>query len=283
MKMDFFKSNENIKVPKMIYGTAWKKDKTSDLVYLSLKEGFRGIDTAGQPKHYQEKLVGDGIESAIKDNILNRKELYVQTKFTPIDGQDINNMPYEKNDDLKTQIEKSFKKSKENLKVHFIDSYLLHSPIFPGKRLIEAWQTMQSFYYNKEIGQLGISNCYDLDVLSFLYKYSEVKPAIVQNRFYSQTGFDKEIRAWCKDRGIIYQSFWSLTANPDILSSSLLNTIANKYNKTSEQIFYKFLNEIRIIPLNGTTSIEHMRLDLNLKDFELEKVEIEAIEELLKS
>lgn len=36
--------------PKIIYGTAWKEGKTTDLVVAAVKEGFRAIDTAGQPK-----------------------------------------------------------------------------------------------------------------------------------------------------------------------------------------------------------------------------------------
>jgi len=265
----------------MIYGTAWKKDKTSNLVYEALKEGFKGIDTAGQPRHYNEKGVGEGISKSIKDEIITRDDLYIQTKFTPIDGQDKNNMPYEITDDLKIQIRKSFENSKTNLQLEYIDSYILHSPIFPGKKLIEAWLTMEEFYFSKEVGQLGISNCYDLDVLKYLYKNSNIKPAILQNRFYAQSGFDKDIRVWCKQEGIVYESFWSLTANPEIVNSSLINQLSKKYNKTKEQIFYKFLNELEIIPLNGTTSNEHMKLDLNIKDFNLEKSEIETINSLL--
>lgn len=76
--MNFVISNENIHMPNMINGTAWKKDKTSNLVYEALKQGFKGIDTAGQPRHYQEKLVGDGIKKAIDDNLIKRDELFIQ-------------------------------------------------------------------------------------------------------------------------------------------------------------------------------------------------------------
>jgi diketogulonate reductase-like aldo/keto reductase len=72
-----------------------------------------------------------------------------------------------------------------------------------------------------------------------------------------------------------------LTANPEIVNSSLINQLSKKYNKTKEQVFYKFLNELGIIPLNGTTSNEHMKLDLNIKDFNLEKAEIETINNML--
>jgi hypothetical protein len=69
------------KTPRLVYGTAWKKDKTADLVYQALKAGFRGVDTAAQPRHYQEGLVGDGIRRAIRDGIVDRKDLFVCPSF----------------------------------------------------------------------------------------------------------------------------------------------------------------------------------------------------------
>ena len=67
------------KIPKLVYGTAWKEERTADLVYNAIKAGFRGLDTAAQPRHYQENLVGDGIRRAIKDGFVKREELYVRS------------------------------------------------------------------------------------------------------------------------------------------------------------------------------------------------------------
>lgn len=278
--MNYRISNENIKIPTIIYGTAWKKEQTAKFVELALLNGFRGIDTAGQPKHYQENLVGEGLLKAY-ENGLKREDIYIQTKFTPIDGQDKTNMPYLQEDSLEVQISKSFEKSKQNLHTEYIDSYVLHSPLFPSSKLKLAWSTMESFYEKKEVGQLGISNCYDLGVLQYLYENSKIKPAVVQNRFYTQTSYDKEIRAWCKSKGIIYQGFWTLTANPNIVSSQEITQLADKYSKTNSQVFYRFLNHIDIIPLIGTTSKEHMIDDITIFDFELEKSEVESISVLL--
>ena len=279
--MKYFLSNSGIKIPNMIYGTAWKKDATSKLVEQALKEGFRGVDTAGQPKHYREDLVGNGLLKAF-DSGLKKEDIYIQTKFTPIDGQDRSNMPYSQNDSIQTQIEKSFSISKQNLKLEYIDSYILHSPIFPGSKLLKAWDVMSNFCKNKEVGQLGISNCYDLDVLKYLYEKVEIKPNILQNRFFAQTSYDKDIRQWCKQKGIIYQSFWSLTANPHILANEILINFSKKYNKSEALIFYRYLNQKGIIPLNGTTSKKHMKGDLEISDFILEDYEIEQIDALLK-
>jgi hypothetical protein len=54
----FVTTLSGVRMPKMLYGTAWKKDHTVDLVVQAVLAGFRGIDTACQPKHYREDLVG---------------------------------------------------------------------------------------------------------------------------------------------------------------------------------------------------------------------------------
>ena len=66
-------------IPRLVYGTAWKAEKTADLVYAALKSGFRGIDTAAQPKHYNEGGVGQGVRKAVKDGIIKREDLFVRT------------------------------------------------------------------------------------------------------------------------------------------------------------------------------------------------------------
>jgi hypothetical protein len=46
-------TNAGIQMPRFIYGTAWKKEATKQLVIKAILNGFRGIDTACQPKHYR--------------------------------------------------------------------------------------------------------------------------------------------------------------------------------------------------------------------------------------
>ena len=66
-----------VHVPRFVYGTAWKKDRTAGLVFEAIKAGFRGVDTAAQPKHYQEDLVGEGIRQALEAGICTREDLHV--------------------------------------------------------------------------------------------------------------------------------------------------------------------------------------------------------------
>ncbi len=60
-------TSAGIKLPWIIYGTAWKKERTADLVVKAIQAGFRGIDTACQPKHYNEPLLGVAL-NRLKDH-----------------------------------------------------------------------------------------------------------------------------------------------------------------------------------------------------------------------
>jgi len=270
-----------VKMPRLIYGTAWKKERTADLVVKAIQAGFKGIDTACQPKHYDEPLVGVALRR-LKDHGIERETLFLQTKFTSLAGQDPRQVPYDKNSPIESQVTQSFEASKKNLQTQYIDSLVLHSPIEPHGLLMKVWGAMEKIQQTGGARQLGISNCYNTEVIKRLYADATVKPAIVQNRFYQETGYDADLRKWCSDHGVIYQSFWTLTANPHILSSNTVRTIARKYNRTEPQIFFRYLSQIGIVPLTGTCSRQHMREDLSIFDFELSSDDLENTRRLLK-
>jgi len=277
--MQYTTTSAGVEMPKIIYGTAWKKERTTELVIQAVQAGFRGIDTACQPKHYAEERVGEALMPLKKEGI-KREDLYIQTKFTPLAGQDPNNIPYDKNASLETQVADSFTRSKKNLQTDYVDTLLLHSPLFPHANLLSVYRAMEKIQQDGGALQLGISNCYDLGVLKRLYEDVQIKPAVVQNRFYPDSDFDKELRAWCDAHAVIYQSFWSLTANPYILASEVVVNLAKEYNKTQAQIFFNFLSLEGIVPLSGTTSQTHMRQDLDIFSFELslsQRSEIRAL------
>jgi diketogulonate reductase-like aldo/keto reductase len=273
-------TSAGVKMPRIIYGTAWKKDRTADLVVKAIQTGFRGIDTACQPKHYNEPQIGTALQR-LKDYGIEREDLFLQTKFTPLSGQDPRQVPYEKNAPVELQIAQSFETSKNNLQTEYVDSLVLHSPMAPHPLLMKAWNAMEKIQKTGGARQLGISNCYDTDVIRSLYADSGVKPAIIQNRFYQETGYDADLRHWCSDHEVIYQSFWTLTANPHILASNIIRTIAWKYKKTEAQIFFRYLSLSGIVPLTGTTSEQHMREDLGIFDFELSSEDLYNVSLLL--
>jgi diketogulonate reductase-like aldo/keto reductase len=265
----FILSNCNIRVPRIIYGTAWKKDATEKLVRLALQIGFRGIDTACQPKHYHEAGVGAGVAASMKKDRLTRADLYLQTKFTALAGQDTNRTPYDPRAPLETQVAQSIATSLKNLQTDYLDCVLLHSPMSTMAQTLSVWSTLESFVEKGQVRQLGISNCYRLADLESLCRAARIKPAVLQNRFHADTNYDREIRRYCIRNQLIYQSFWTLTANPHLLTHKTVTAMAATHNRTTAQILYRYLITIGVVPLTGTKSEVHMRDDLAIFSFQL--------------
>uniref|UniRef100_A0A7S4RR86 NADP-dependent oxidoreductase domain-containing protein n=1 Tax=Alexandrium monilatum TaxID=311494 RepID=A0A7S4RR86_9DINO len=263
-----------------LYGTAWKKERTTELVMLAVREGFRGIDTACQPKHYREDLVGVALERLAREDSIPREALWLQTKFTPMGGQDPNSVPYNPRAPLEAQVEQSIARSLENLRTSRIDSLVLHSPMPTLDQTLRVWRVFERAVEAGTVGQLGISNCYDLDTFQSLYEAAAVKPRVLQNRFYTDSGYDVALREYCARAGVVYQTFWTLTANPHILRSAPMQRAASRLHATPAQVLFRWLIQSGHQPLTGTTSREHMRQDLNVTRLMLTPAEEASIREL---
>ncbi|KAF2213956.1 hypothetical protein CERZMDRAFT_110940 [Cercospora zeae-maydis SCOH1-5] len=260
-----------VKLPSLLYGTAWKKDRTQELVKQALLSGFRGIDTAAQPKHYQEHFVGAGIRAALQEGQFKREDLYVQTKFTSINGQDVKaGVPYDPQDSIADQVKSSVASSLLNLRPTehdggekpYVDCLVLHSPFPTTSQTLQAWKAMEA-HVPEQVRTLGISNCYDLQLLQALYDSADVKPSILQNRFYRDTGYDRSLRTYCRSKGIVYQSFWTLTANPHLLKSDPVAALRGHANVSKEVALYSLvlgLGNVQV--LCGTTNAARMQDDL---------------------
>jgi diketogulonate reductase-like aldo/keto reductase len=268
-----------MQTPKIIYGTAWKRADTERLVKLAIHEGFRGIDTACQPKHYDEAGVGAGVAASLHSD-LGRSDLYLQTKFTSISGQDPHRIPYDPKASLESQVAQSVSASLANLKTDYLDCLILHSPMPTAEQTRIVWRAFESLVDAGTVRQLGISNCYDLSALEDLHRRSRVKPAVIQNRFYADTGYDREIRAFCTHTQIVYQSFWTLSANPHVLAHLTIAAVAAAHKRTAPEVLFRYLTQNGVVPLTGTWSVTHMREDLSIFEFELSNAERRAVEEI---
>ena len=142
---------------KIIYGTAWKKGTTAKLVYDAIQAGFRRIDTACQPKHYNEPGVGAGWTAAARDLGLTRNDFWLQTKYTSLNGQDVNSIPYDKNAPLDERVRQSLNESFKNLQTDYIDSIVMHGPEDSWEKNLIVWREFEKFVEKGMVGKIGIS------------------------------------------------------------------------------------------------------------------------------
>ena len=136
----------------LIYGTAWKEDETRRLVGLALAAGFRAIDTANQRKHYAEAAVGDALADAYAAGIVRREDLFLQSKFTHLGGQD-HRLPYDPRAPVAVQVRQSFESSLKHLHTDRLDSYVLHGPYYRGGLGPEDWEVWAA---SEELFQLPL-------------------------------------------------------------------------------------------------------------------------------
>eukprot|EP00571_Detonula_confervacea_P011555 CAMPEP_0172307070 /NCGR_PEP_ID=MMETSP1058-20130122/8000_1 /TAXON_ID=83371 /ORGANISM="Detonula confervacea, Strain CCMP 353" /LENGTH=378 /DNA_ID=CAMNT_0013019141 /DNA_START=76 /DNA_END=1212 /DNA_ORIENTATION=- len=252
------------KRPYLMYGTAWKKDDTADLVFQAVHAGFRFIDTACQPKHYNEAGVGYGWKTAAETMGLSREDFFLQTKFTAVGGQDPNNLPYMADASLEDQVRQSVHTSLRNLQTDYIDSLVLHSPMETMDLTLRVWTVFEEFVQEGKVNQLGISNCYKPTDLKQLHQGAKIKPTILQNRFYKDSNFDIELRGICKSLGIQYQSFWTLSGNRKALASSDWIAMAQEKELTPQTLMYAFIMTLGYTPLSGTKDASHMEDDVDI-------------------
>ena len=266
-------------LPRIMYGTAWKEERTEPLTKLALVAGFRAVDTANQRKHYFEAGVGQALAAAFAEGLVTRAELFLQTKFTFLDGQD-HRLPYERRAPIATQVEQSFESSLEHLGTDYLDAYVLHGPSVGrglGAADREAWHAMEALARSGRTRHLGVSNV-TLEQLELLCGFAAVAPAFVQNRCYARAGWDRDVRRFCRERRIVYQGFSLLTANRRELSQALVARIAARHRSTHAAVVFAMATRLGMLPLTGTSSDEHMREDLAALDLPLEPDELSALE-----
>ena len=268
----------NVPVPSFMYGTAWKKEATTQLVQLAVTAGFTAIDTANQLIHYQEVLVGEALLALVQQGVA-RDRLFLQTKFTPTNGQD-HRTPYDASATLTTQVTQSFDSSLVHLHTDYLDSYVLHGPY--QRQGLEAadwevWAAIEGLYQSGKTKMVGISNV-TAEQLTQLCAQATVKPMMVQNRCYAALGWDKEVREICRAHGIIYQGFSLLTANQGIFADPAIRAIAQRLGAGLAQVVFRYAMQVGMLPLTGTTNPQHMKEDLQAEQLTLTAEDMQVIE-----
>jgi diketogulonate reductase-like aldo/keto reductase len=265
----------------LLYGTAWKEERTAQLTGLALRVGFRAIDTANQRKHYHEAGVGEALREAYAAGLVTRADLFLQTKFTSLDGQD-HRLPYDREARPAVQVAQSMLSSLEHLGTDYVDSLVLHGPMTGSRWTDSDTEVWQAMVKERDAGRalaLGVSNISAKQLREMAASHSEA-PAYVQNRCYAKHGWDREVREICRERGIRYQGFSLLTANLAIVRHPKVAAVAARLGATAAQVIFRFALAIGMLPLTGTSNENHMRQDLSCRDLQLSEEEVRIIEGL---
>jgi len=179
-------------IPAVGFGL-WKipNEETSDTVYQAIKTGYRHLDSASD--YGNEVEVGEGIQRAIEDGLCKREDLWVTSKLW-----NTYHAP--------EHVGPALTKSLDDLKLDYLDLYLIHFPIaqkfvdfddaYPAGwfydetaanpkmelakvPLIDTWKAMEAQQQNGLTKRIGVCN-YNSGLLNDLLSYATIKPAMLQ-------------------------------------------------------------------------------------------------------
>lgn len=257
--MKTIKLNNGIEMPILGYGVYLVESEECERCVLdAISAGYRLIDTA--QAYYNE----EGVGSAIANCGVPRDELFITTKA----------WIYTTPEDARTSIEQSLRK----LRTDYIDLLLIHQPVgdYYG-----TYRVMEEAYKSGKVRAIGLSNFYP-DRFVDLAENMEIKPAINQlrtNVFSQQWDAEKEMTPY----GTRIMAWAPLAqSSDDLFSNTTLKDIASAHGKTTTQVALRYLLQRDIIAIPKTTHRNRMEENLQVFDFTLSDVDMEAIKLLDK-
>jgi len=124
-----------------------------------------------------------------------------------------------------------------------------------------------------KVRMIGLSNTYDVRILAALQKARKVQ--VVQNRWYEGNHWDKQIFNYCQEHEIMYQSFWTLSGSPSLVTHPAIARIGEASGLTAAQTVFRFAQLKGVIPLSGTTDETHMQQDVAIENHLLKEEGLE--------
>lgn len=241
------KLKNGIYIPDIGFGTSLIEGEECVLnIKQALQAGYRHIDTASVYKN--EKYIG----KAIKESNIPREEIFITSKVWK------DSMGYENTIN-------SFNNSLNDLKLDYIDLFLIHWPRNNDKNLnIETWKALETLYKQKKVKAIGVSN-FLKHHLEIILDNCEITPMVDQLEFHPGLT-RKETIEFCKENNIIVEA-WAPLGKGSMLKNEDLTKIASKYNKSVAQLCIKWCMQNGVIPLPKSTNLSRMIENKNVFDF----------------
>lgn len=261
MKNEYTVLKNGIKMPNLAFGT-FKVNEGDDVQIIldAINAGYRHFDTAAF--YNTEEALG----KAIKKSGIPREEFFVTTKvWKTCMGYD--------------ESKKSFEESLEKLDMNYVDLLLIHWPRpdeeTDWKELdVETWKAFEEIYKEGRAKAIGVSNFLNHHMQNILDN-CEIVPMVNQIEFHP--GYiQKDVVDFDKERGIVVEA-WSPLGRKRVLEDELLKELAEKYGKSVAQICLIFALQMDVVPLPKSSSIERMKQNMDILDFELEKDDLERL------
>lgn len=253
-----FKLKNGVEIPAVGLGT-WKSSSNDayQATLYALNAGYRHIDTAMIYKNEVE------VGRAINDSNIDRKDVFITSKVWNSDqGYD--------------ETIKACNESLKNLKVDYIDLYLIHW--FKGyEKQLNTYRALETLYKEGKVKAIGVSN-HSVHHLQNLLDHCEVPPMV--NQVETHIGLQNHfLQQFCIENNIQMEAYAPLMSwrIQDMLSNEDMITIAKKHNKTVPQIAIRWHMQRGIVALPKSINQNRIESNFNVFDFALDESDMALI------
>lgn len=280
----YVKLNSGYNMPVFGLGTSGLKETLPDLIYQSIKNGLRLIDTANV--YNNEKEVGQGVRKAIEDGLIKREDIFIITKLSYHDKHDP---------------EAAIKTSLQELGLDYIDLYLDHWSFSINKDregnyrkmpLHIFWGIMEDLVKKGYTRSIGVCN-YGVALLMNLLSFCEIKPAALEVEYHPYN-YNYKLLEYCNQNDIRVIGFGSFVkanytylfhsnVEANLFKEEVVIKMAEKYNKTVGQVLlnWSLSQGLTVIPMSG--NINRILENYGSIDFKLSDEDVLEIAKLNRS
>ncbi|KAJ7085248.1 Aldo/keto reductase [Mycena belliarum] len=262
MPWDTIQLNDGRKIPSLGFGT-WKMgngDAPITQVDQAISVGFSHVDTAQAYRNEAEA------GTAIRESGLERKEIWITTKYSGLDGLDI-----------KTSIQNSLK----NLGVSYVDLYLIHHPRLAVPDIPTAWKQMEEIQAQGLVKSIGVSN-FEVNDLAILLASAKVKPAANQILLHPYVyARQLPILEYAAKHKIVIEAYSALipiTSLPGGPVDTPVNAIAERLGVSGDQVLLAWTKAKGAVVVTTSSKKERLLGYLNAGDLVLTEDDIAAID-----
>jgi len=272
----------------------WKSDpgEVGKAVETALEAGYRHIDCAAI--YGNEPEVGEALQRVFSRGDIRREDVHITSKLW-------------NNAHLKDDVVPALKKTLSDLKLDYLDLYLVHWPVafrsglegFPENEsdflapdqapITETWAAMLEARDQGLTRHAGVSN-FSTRKLDELAADSDERPEMLQVELHPYLQ-QNELLSYCSEHGMLVTAYSPLGSSdrpermkgpdePSLLDNEVIGTIAEQHGVSPAQVLiaWAVARETAVIP--KSTNSGRIRQNLESANIELGEADLDRIQSL---